>query len=461
MVMLLPMRNNLPTILAAADDLRAGRLSPSDLVERCLDQIDRHEPRIHAWVMVDHEGARATARKAADEIARGQYRGPLHGIPIAIKDIFDVAGWPTLAGSSLRAGHVAERDATVVRRLREAGAILLGKTVTTEFASFDPPVTRNPWNIERTPGGSSSGSAASVALGMCLGAIGSQTGGSITRPASYCGVAGSKPTFGRVSGHGVVPLSRHMDHVGPIARTVGDLAAMLAVIAGYDALDATTVDHPVDDYLSGCRDAAAPRLGIVHDAFFLQGLPASMKAALDDANRRFNEAGATIVTATLPGEFSQVTVLHRRINAVEAAEYHRPMYEKHRERYGRNIASLIEEGLSTTAVSYSEALVHRRQLQRDLLDAFTHCDAFVTPATTSTAPGPETTGDPKFNSPWSYVGYPTISFPCGLADDGLPIALQLVGRPFGEARLFAAAAWCERIVGFDLRPPEPGRAGIV
>lgn len=449
------MANKPSTLLAAADEIRAVRVSPIDLVDCCLAQIDEHEPRIHAWVIVDRAGALAAARKAADEIDGGHDRGPLHGIPLGIKDIFDVAGWPTLAGSSLRAGHVAERDATVVARLREAGAILLGKTVTTEFASFDPPVTRNPWNVERTPGGSSSGSAAAVALGMCLGAIGSQTGGSITRPASYCGVSGCKPTFGRVSGQGVVPLSRHMDHVGPIARTVGDVAAILAAIAGYDPLDASTVDRPVDDYLAACREPVAPRLGVVDDAFFCQGLPGPLKSALDNSIGRFRAAGATIAAAALPGGFSQVTALHRLVNAVEAAEYHRPMYEKHRDRYGRNIASLIEEGLAATAVSYSEALVHRRQLQRDLLDSFADCDVLVTPATTSTAPGPETTGDPKFNSPWSYVGYPTVSFPCGLADDGLPIALQLVGRPFDEARLLAAAAWCERVVPFDRKPQPP------
>lgn len=434
-----------PNLLAAASDLRAGRLSPIDLVERCLTQIDEHESRVRAWVLIDRAGALAAARQAGDEIAGGHYRGPLHGIPLGIKDIFDVAGWPTLAGSPLRAGHIAERDATVVARLRQAGAILLGKTVTTEFASFDPPVTRNPWNLDRTPGGSSSGSAAAVAQGMCLAAIGSQTGGSISRPASFCGVSGCKPTFGRVSGQGVVPLSRHMDHVGPIARTVSDLAAMLATIAGYDPLDPTTVDRPVDDYLAACHDAATPRLGLVDDDFFCRTLPPALQSALDESIRRFRDAGASVAVATLPVSFSPVTELHRRVNAVEAAEYHRPMYEQHREKYGRNIASLIDEGLSTTAVAYCEALVHRRQLQRDLLASFAECDVLVTPATTSTAPGPETTGDPKFNSPWSFVGYPTITFPCGLADDGLPIALQLVGRPFDEARLFAAAAWCERI----------------
>ncbi|HVA45852.1 MAG TPA: amidase [Pirellulales bacterium] len=446
------MPNDLPTLLAAAADIRSGRLRPVDLVERCLAQIDAHETRIRAWVMVDAEGARDAARRAGDEIARGEYRGRLHGIPIGIKDIVDVAGWPTLAGSSLHAGHRAQRDATVVARLRNAGAVLLGKTVTTEFASFDPPVTRNPWNVARTPGGSSSGSAAAVALGMCLGAIGSQTGGSITRPASYCGVAGCKPTFGRVSSQGVVPLSRHMDHVGPIARSVGDLAAILEVIAGYDPLDATTVDVPVDHYVDRCRDAAAPRLGLVDDAYFSDGLPRSVAAALAESTRRFEQSGAMTGMVKLPGSFAQVTALHRRMMGVEAAEYHQPMFEKHRDRYGPNIASLIEEGPRVTAIAYAAALVHRRQLQRDLLTSFADYDALVTPATTSTAPGIETTGDPKFNSPWSYVGYPTVSFPCGLADDGLPLAVQIVGRPFEEARLLSAAAWCERTLNFEQRP---------
>src|SRR5690242_7079799 len=187
------------TIHAAAADIRAGRLSPVDLLESCLGRIDRLEERVRAWVLVDRDGARAEARQLADELKRGQYRGPLHGIPIAIKDIFDVFDWPTAAGSRLWANSIARADCTLVKRLRQAGAVILGKTVTTQYASFDPPPTRNPWNRERTPGGSSSGSAAALACGMCLGALGSQTGGSLGRPASFCGVASFKPTYGRVT----------------------------------------------------------------------------------------------------------------------------------------------------------------------------------------------------------------------------------------------------------------------
>jgi Asp-tRNA(Asn)/Glu-tRNA(Gln) amidotransferase A subunit family amidase len=448
-------RQSTMTILGAASAIRSGRTTARELVERSLAQIDALESRVRAWVLVDAVGAREAAGRADDEIAHGRDRGPLHGLPIGIKDLCDVAGWPTLAGSPLRAGHRAERDATVVARLRQAGAIILGKTVTTEFASFDPPPTRNPWNLERTPGGSSSGSAAGVALGMCLGAIGSQTGGSITRPASFCGVAGCKPTFGRVSGAGVVPLSRHMDHVGPIARSVADLAAMLAAVAGYDPADPTTVDVPVDDYLAACQKPGPPRLAIVDEPFFFAGVPDSMKAGIIKASHVFGEAGAEIRIAKLPVSFSDVISLHRRLMTAEAAEYHEPMFRQQRERYGKQIAGLIEEGLATRAVDYVGALVHRRTLQRELLASFCdgdEFDALITPATTSTAPGVETTGDPRFNSPWSYVGYPTVSFPCGLADDGLPIALQFVGRPFQEARLLAAASWCEGVLEFEAAP---------
>src|SRR6266851_1740133 len=210
------------TIYQAADEIRQGRLSPSELLRDCLSQIDRYEPKVQAWVFVDRDRAQAQCEALTLEIERGNYRGPLHGIPLGIKDIFDVFDWPTAAGSPLWKQSIARRDATVVARLRQAGAIFLGKTATTQYASFDPSPTRNPWNPARTPGGSSSGSAAAVACGMCLGALGSQTGGSITRPASYCGVLGCKPTYGRVSTAGVVPLAPSMDHVGPMARCVHD-----------------------------------------------------------------------------------------------------------------------------------------------------------------------------------------------------------------------------------------------
>src|SRR5438067_176299 len=223
----------LPTIHAAADAIRHGRTTPLELLDACLAHIDRYEPRVRAWVFVAREQANETAARLTEELRRGCWRGPLHGIPIAVKDIFDVFDWPTAAGSKLWANSIARQDADVVRQLRQAGCVFLGKTVTTQYASFDPPVTKNPWNLSRTPGGSSSGSAAAVATGMCLGALGSQTGGSITRPASYCGVAGCKPSYGYVSCTGVVPLAPSMDHPGPIAGCVQDLAIMLRAMLDF------------------------------------------------------------------------------------------------------------------------------------------------------------------------------------------------------------------------------------
>lgn len=431
-----------PTILTAAAEIRAGRLTPLALVEQCLAQIERFEPQIKAWVLIDERGARETARKTGDEIAAGQYRGPLHGIPLGIKDIVDVAGWPTRAGSPLRGDEPAARDAHLAARLRAAGAIFLGKTVTTEFASFDPPPTRNPFNPQRTPGGSSSGSAAAVATGMCLGAVGSQTGGSITRPASYCGVAGCKPTYGRVSLSGVVPLSFHLDHPGPIARTVADLAVMLTVVAGYDAHDPISVDLPACDYLAACNQSSPPRLGVLED-FFLAGASPQAREATRAAIDQLRAAGATVRTVPLPASFAEVIARHRTIMAVEAAKDHRGTFRQHRDQYGPNIARLIEEGLAATASDYARALAHQLQVRREMLACFADVDVLLTPATPTTAPGTETTGDPKFNSPWSYTGYPTVSFPYAVASDGLPLALQLVGRPWHEAGLLAAAAWCE------------------
>src|SRR5262245_16041319 len=222
------------TIRGAAQALRDKRLSSIKLLEHYLERIDRLDPTIRAWVLIDPPRARAEAEARDGELARGYDRGPLHGVPVGIKDIFDVFDWPTACGSQLWKNAVARRDAVVVQRLRDAGAVLIGKTVTTQYASFDPPPTRNPWGLTRTPGGSSSGSAAAVAAGMCPAALGSQTGGSITRPGSYCGVASCKPTYGRTSTQGVLPLAPSMDHVGPLARCIRDVAILLQAIAGPD-----------------------------------------------------------------------------------------------------------------------------------------------------------------------------------------------------------------------------------
>lgn len=439
----------LPSIHAAAEDVRRGRLSPVDLLDACLARVDRLEPRVRAWVFLDRDGARADAERLHAELRRGRWRGPLHGIPIAVKDIFDVFDWPTAAGSRLWAGSVARRDATAVGRLRAAGAVFPGKTVTTQYASFDPPATRNPWDPARTPGGSSSGSAAAVACGMCPAALGSQTGGSIARPAAYCGVAGCKPTWGRVSVAGVVPLAPSMDHVGPIAGCVRDLALLLQALAGPDPYDPACADRPVPDYVAAlARPPAPPRLGRLR-GLFEERAEGPVRALMDEVTA----ALGPVRDVALPAEFAEVLPRHRTVMAVEAAAFHGERLRRHPDDYGPRIRELVEEGLACPAPEYARCKEHQRALTAAVGACLHDVDALLTPATTGPAPAADTTGDPAFNSPWSYTGLPTVSIPAGWTREGLPLAIQLVGRPWGEAELLAAAAWCEERLAVEQREP--------
>jgi Asp-tRNA(Asn)/Glu-tRNA(Gln) amidotransferase A subunit family amidase len=444
------------TIHQAAKEIRQGRLSPLQLLEDCFAQIDRYEPKVQAWVFVDRESAKAQCDALTQELKRGQYRGPLHGIPLGIKDIFDVFDWPTAAGSQLWKQSIARRDATVIKRLREAGAIFLGKTVTTQYASFDPPKTRNPWNLTRTPGGSSSGSAAAVACGMCLGALGSQTGGSITRPASYCGVAGLKPTFGRVSCEGVVPLAPSMDHVGPIARCVDDLAIILQAIAGPDLRDPACSNQPVPDYGAFLNEKRSPpRLGRVRGFFEDRASPA-IKGMMSEITGRFRRQDAEVIEVSLPAEFGPVLEHHRRVMAVEAAAFHGERLRRHLDDYLPEIRKLLEEGLACSAADYTRSKEHQRQLTLDMVACFEGVDAILVPATTEPAPDLRTTGNPAFNSPWSYTGLPVVSIPTGYDENGLPLAMQLVGPAWSEATLLAVAKWCETVSALaPTLPPSP------
>jgi Asp-tRNA(Asn)/Glu-tRNA(Gln) amidotransferase A subunit family amidase len=427
------------TIHEAAAAVRAGKTTPIDLVETCLGNIERLEGSVRAWVFVEADYARAEAKRLTEELRKGQNRGPLHGIPIGVKDIFDVFDWPTAAGSKLWEKSVARQDCEVIRRLRCAGAIFLGKTVTTQYASFDPPVTRNPWNLERTPGGSSSGSAAALAAGMCLGALGSQTGGSITRPASYCGVAGCKPSFGRVPLEGIVPLAPSMDHPGPMARCVEDLDLLLSVFADGWPGTAAAADAPVLTRVYGLfRDLAEP----------------PVQAAMEDLVRKLEAAGARIEEGALPAGFADVSARHRIVMAVESAQYHKFRLERHPEDYKPNIRKLLEEGLACSATVYAETKAHQHLLQEQTQALLADGTMLLTPATTGPAPDAATTGDPAFNSPWSYTGLPTVSLPTGQFVDGLPLAVQLVGGRGSEARLLSVGRWCEQALGLEpLTPP--------
>lgn len=442
----------LPPILEIARQIRTGETTAARVTAECLARIEEFEPIVSAWVLVDKAGATRTAELSSRETLAGKLRGPLDGIPIAVKDVFDVEGFPTRAGSSLTSASCAQRDSPAVARLRAAGTIVLGKTVTTEFACFDPAPTRNPWNREHTPGGSSSGSAAAVALGMCFGALASQTGGSITRPAAYCGVAGIKPTFGCLSRSGVVPVSFHLDHVGVMARGVADCRILFDWMLGDDPSDPACVPPPSVESGGGERDRR-PKLGVLRDYFFETAVP-EVARLTEEAIEKLAAAGAEVFSIEqLPG-FNQVHAMHRRIMAAEAAAYHRETYAASREAYGPNLASLLEEGAAISMCEYQSALRAQQAFRHAADRALSQLDAIITPATPSPAPrGLSSTGDPRFNSPWSFAGVPTVSFPFTLAASGLPLSLQLVGRSWSEHRLLSVAEWCESVLGFDHAPP--------
>lgn len=430
----------------AAVGIRSRQVRPIDLVDSCLERIRQYDDGIHAWVVVDEEAARREAEELTTEAAKGRFRGPLHGIPLGIKDIIDVAGLPTEAGSPLRKGRIAAEDAPVVAALRQAGAIILGKTVTVEFACFDPPPTQNPWNpdFKRTPGGSSSGSAAALAMEMCFGALGSQTGGSLVRPSSYCGVATCKPTYGRVDRTGVVPVSFQFDHVGPMARRVGDLASLL------DAMSTTQGFIPRPATNSYPRLPAYPRFGLV-ESFFMTEASANVRSVVEPALEKLSQHVA--VESVQPTvDFEAIQEIHTTIMAVEAAAYHREDFAAHRESYGPMIAKLLDQGLATSSEEFTEALRYLNKYRRRAPAMLRDFDALIMPATDTTAPGLETTGSKRFQCPWSCSGLPVVSLPCGLADDGMPVAIQLVGRHHDDERLLQIAEWCEGQFGFEERP---------
>lgn len=437
----------LPTIADAARRMIQGTMRPLDLVEHCLGRIAQMENQVHAWVMVDADGARREARRLGEMLDRGeQPLSPLHGIPIGIKDIIDVAGWPTKCGSKLREGHLAEQDAQVVTRLRKAGAIILGKTVTTEFASFDPPPTRNPWNLNHTPGGSSSGSAAAVALEMCMAALGTQTGGSIVRPASYCGVVGFKPRLNPPSLRGIFPFSMHLDHLGPIARNVADAKEVWKQIgvAAEDSAPGTLQSH--DDQ---------PAKLLMLQGGVLEAADAQTRQQLDRVASQLSEK-FEVGSLAFPGYMEDAPVHHRRIMAVEGVEIHRQAFEKSPGLFGPKIRSLFDEGVATSVLDYALALRRQSEITTAvwhdaLWKSSTQRVVWLMPATPTPAPGSDTTGNPLFNSLWSFVGMPTITIPCGVSTEGLPFGLQLI-HPL-EQVLLSVALQCEGVLAANFHPP--------
>ena len=439
--------------------------SPVEVARVCLARIERLDAKLNAFLTVTADRALVEAAAAGREIAAGKSRGPLHGVPLALKDLFDTAGVRTTAGSKILADNVPARDAAVVGRLRAAGLVLLGKTNLHEFAfgtTSDNPhygPARNPWDLERSPGGSSGGSAAALAAGLCAVSPGTDTGGSIRIPAGACGVAGLKPTLGRVSRRGVTPLAWSFDTVGPMARTVEDLALLLNVIAGPDAQDEWCAARPAEDFTRSL-DAGARglTLGVPREWFFA-GVEPGIEAVVRGAIAVLEREGSRRVDVAMPG-MADAHTAHHAILASEAAAFHGAWLRERPDDYGSDVRRGLELGQLIAAVDYVNARRVQAIVQATFRAALGEADVLVTPCLPQ---APLRVGEPMSREPaaaWNRLltpanvaGYPAISLPCGFDGAGMPVGLQIIGRPFEEALVFRVARAYERATEWGKRRP--------
>ena len=443
------------SVADAAEQIRGGQLTPTGYAGDLLDRIDSFEPGLQAWVTIDREGVLTEARQRELELEEGS-AGIMSGVPVGLKDIFYTAGMKTTACSRIYADFVPEYDATCVARLREAGAVILGKAVTTEFATSDPSPSRNPWNQAHTPGGSSSGSSVAVAAGMCAAALGSQTGGSTSRPAAYNGIVGLKPTYGRISRYGVVPVSWSLDTVGILVRKVADAAILLQAMAGHDPKDPGSAEVPTPDFRQQMDSFnGPPRIGLLNRGYFFDRSTPEVRQHTLDIAGRLTEAGATVVELDLPQSFDVAPDVQRVVMNVECAAFHEEFFRHRADEYGPRLRANIEMGLLIPTVTYLQAQRLRREFRQDLASLAQEVDALFMPATPAPAPANlNTTGDAAFQAPWTSAGLPTVVVPSGLSEGGLPLGVQFAAPPFEEGRLLGVAQWCERALGLDLRPPD-------
>jgi aspartyl-tRNA(Asn)/glutamyl-tRNA(Gln) amidotransferase subunit A len=453
-------------IAAVARDISARSLSAVGLTEMMLDRIGRIDPKLMAYVTVLPDDAIRSARQAEKEIAGGNYRGALHGVPIAIKDIYDTEGVRTTACSKVRENHVPAGDSTVVRKFREAGAVILGKVTTHEFAfGFDSHPTKNAWNLNNIPSGSSGGSGAAIAAGLCFAATGSDTGGSIRAPAAANGIAGIKPTYGRVSKSGVAVLSWSLDHAGPMARTVRDLAILLGVMAGPDPLDPHTKDVAVPNYVDALSgDVRGVRLGVPRNYFFDDVEP-WVEDAVRNAIAKLETLGARAVPISIP-DLDGVLDCMLAIAMSEASTYHQQAMRTTPELFSDETRLLLEAGELMPATTYINAQRSRFVIQNAFKQAMKDVDVVVTPTqpTTALKVGQTTSRigareesvfgvSARFCAPFNISGLPAISVPCGFSPEGMPVGLQIVGKPFDEATVLRVADAFERSTQWHLKYP--------
>ena len=454
------------TATAAAEAIAARQVSPVELTSALLERIHRLDPKLHAFIRLDAEAAMQAARAAEAEITAGRVRGSLHGVPLGIKDIIDVAGLPTTCHSKILIDNIAASDAVCVSKLRGAGAIILGKLSTHEFAiggpSFDLPwpPARNPWNPNHHPGGSSSGSGAGVAAGLFPLALGSDTGGSVRNPASACGIVGLKPTYGLVSRRGVFPLSFTLDHVGPLTRTVADCALLLDAIAGHDPLDPGSAAAPAGHHASALeRGVRGLRIGFIRH-FHETDMPADAEVAagLEDVVRTMQGLGAEIRDVRLPslGEFGSV---NRIILQSEAWAIHGPWLRERPGDYGKLARRRLMAGAFIAAGDYVQASRRRLEMIAAVEDTLREVDVLLCasamdpPSPIEDAAETERTYPRQARTPFNVTGHPALAMMAGLSSGGLPLSVQFVGRYFGEAALFQVARAWERAAGTEEKHP--------
>jgi aspartyl-tRNA(Asn)/glutamyl-tRNA(Gln) amidotransferase subunit A len=452
--------------------LRGKAVSPVELTQACLQRIDRYNPVVNAFITVTGESALARAREMEAELRRGKWRGPLHGIPIALKDNIDTAGIRTTGASELFKDRVPTEDARAARRLLDAGAILLGKLNMHEFAygatsavSYFGPV-RNPWALDRVSGGSSGGSAAAIATSMCFGTLGTDTGGSIRIPSSHCGVLGLMPTYGRVSNRGVIPMAWTLDHVGPICKTVEDAALMLGVIAGYDEMDPTTVDTPVPDYMAAFKLRVAKlRVGVPRAGFF-DNLDPEYAKAVEAAIDLVRKMAASVTDVQVPRAVAAPVIW-----GPETYVYHAKWLTESPEKYQAATRTQMIRSNEVKPDVYAEARREVDLVRREIKKVFQKIDVLVTPTMKSppativsslNAPAPNPTGAPAptavagiSGNPWAFdiYGLPSLTLPCGFTSAGLPIGLQISAAPFAETTMLALAHTYEQATDWHTRRP--------
>jgi len=455
------------TIAEAADLLARREIASVELTEAHLRRIDAHDTHLNSFITITSDHALTQARAADAELTRGVRRGPLHGIPLALKDLYDTAGIRTTAGSTFFADRVPDTDARAVTLLYQAGAVLLGKLNMHEWAlgvtNINPHYgpSRNPWDPSRITGGSSGGAAAALAAGLCMGALGSDTGGSIRIPASLCGIVGLKPTFGRVSLQGVIPLSWNLDHAGPMARTVTDAALLLQAIAGYDPDDPVSVALPVDNLLA-TLDAGVTgwRIALATDAHFGEADP-EVISAVRRAATVFEELGARVEAVDL-SQGREAAQMNALMTTSDAAAFHRDRLRDHPQRFGADVLARMERGAQFTSTEYILARRFQSEWRRRLERLFEQFDLLLTPATPITAPVIEGLDAieaarqlTRCTAPFNLAGLPALSVPCGLSAAGLPIGLQIVAAPWNEARVLRAGRAFENATQWHRQTP-PG-----